>query len=237
MRDWNFLEELAAELDASARHELPSGTATILSDRIIAALARADRLGLEEAQAALEKIYLQRLSVAPEGAAAAARGEGLVEPDAEAAFTLGQIGLAHAVVARAASRRIDDTFVRVLLSRQFEQYVRLLLDAELSGKDFADQLGKDEAEVSRRLKFLRQAGAVECRREGNRVINFLTPAARAVARANNMGALGSVGHSSQLKPEVRDALDNYRHDLPKELRGPLILVGDFGERRRSGVRH
>ena len=101
----------------------------------------------------------------------------------------------------------------------------MLIDAELSGVEIAEQLKKDEAEVSRRLKLLRQMGAVECRREGNKVINFLTPAARAVARARNMGALGAGAHPGQMRPDVLDALDSHRKELPKELRNSLVLVG------------
>ena len=225
MPTWNFLIELDAELKANARHELPAGTATSLSDRIIAALSREDRASLVEAQEALESFYLARLNIAPANAISAARGDDDARDAESAAFSLGQIGLAHAVVARAASRRIDDAFERRLRSPQLERYVRLLIDAELSGVEIAEQLKKDEAEVSRRLKLLRQIGAVECRREGNKIINFLTPAARAVARARNMGALGPGSRPGQMRPDVLDALDSHRRELPKALRTSLVLVG------------
>lgn len=232
MADWDFLAELSAEMEGSGRHDLPAGSTTILSDRIAAALSREDRLGLEEAQAAFEELYLKRLAAAPAAAGAAARGDGKASPAEQAAFTLGLIGLSHAVVARAASRRIDDAFDRRLRSKQLERYVRLLVDAELSGRDLAERLGKDEAEVSRRLKMLRQMGAVECRREGNRIVNFLTPAARAVTRARNMGALGAAAHPASMRPEVLDVLDNHRRELPEALRGSLILVAS-GHRRSA----
>lgn len=228
MPSWTFLADLKDELEASHGHEFPAGIATILSDRIIAALSRDDRKGLEEAQAALEEFYYSRLRFAPAGALAAARGdEGATDPEV-AAFSLGQLGMAHAVVARAASRRIDDDFERRLRSKALERYVRLLIDTELSGRELAEQLGKDEAEVSRRLKVLRQIGAVDCRRDGNRVVNFLTPAARAVVRARNMGALGAAAHPAQMRPDILDALDNHRQEYPQALRQPLILVALSG---------
>ncbi len=230
MPSWNFLTELGDELDAARRHDLPAGTSTAISDRIIAALGREDRHGLEEAQAALEQFYLSRLASAPAPAAAAARGDEDSAPPEEAALSLGMIGLAHAIVARAASRRVDDAFEHRLRSKAYERYIRLLIDAELAGYEIAERLGKDEAEVSRRLKVLRQIGAVECRREGNRIINFLTSAARAVARARNMGALGAAGQPGQLRPDVLDALDNHRKELPEALRGAMILVA-AGDRR------
>lgn len=224
MADWDFLKEFSTEMNRSGQHDLPAGSTTILSDRIVSALNCEDRSRLEQAQAALEELYLARLVAAPTAAAAAARGDEKASPAEQAAFTLGLIGFSHAVVARAASRRIDDAFERRLRSKQLERYVRLLVDAELSGRDLAERLNKDEAEVSRRLKMLRQMGAVECRREGNRIVNFLTPAARAVARARNMGALGAAAHPASLRPEVFDVLDNHRRELPEELRGSLILV-------------
>jgi len=135
-------------------------------------------------------------------------------------------------VARAASKRIDDTFERRLRARPFEQYVRLLVDEELSGRQIADRLGKDEAEISRRLKVLRHMGAVDCRREGNRFVNFLTPAARAVVRARNMGALAAGTARGQLSPLVSDALDDQRHLLRPELQRSLVLVFS-GDKRHS----
>jgi len=232
MTSWTFLDELSAELDQSKHHDLPDGIATALSDGIISVLAGEDRLGLEEAQAALEKFYLKRLAAAPTEAVLAARGDACAKPEDKAAFSLGLVGLAHAIVARMASRRIDDAFERRLRSKPFERYVRLLIDAELSGRELAERLGKDEAEVSRSVKVLRQIGAVECRREGNRTVNYLTPAARAVARARNMGALGSGGHPGHLHPRVLNALDNHRKELPESLRGSMILVGT-GDRLRA----
>lgn len=232
MPSWTFLAELAEELTAEARHELPPGTATILSDRIGATLAREDRAAIEEAQGALERLYFDLLRTAPAPAAAAARGDDDAGESETAAFTLGQIGLAHALVARAASRRVDDSFERLLRSKSLERYVRLLVDVELSGRDLADRLGKDEAEVSRRLKLLRQIGAVECRREGNRIVNFLTPAARAVVRARNMGALGAAARPGQMHSDVLDALDGHRQELPEALRGAMILVA-FPDRKRA----
>lgn len=230
MQSWDFLNELSLELDADGGQDLPAGTTTILSDRIIAALGRDDRSGLEEAQKALEQFYLARLGRAPSQAAAAARGDDDAAPSEVAAFSLGLIGFAQAIAARAASRRVDDAFERRLRSKQLERYVRLLIDSELSGRELAERLGKDEAEISRQLKLLRQIGAVECRREGNRVVNFLTPAARAVARARNMGALGASGRPEQLQPEILNALDSYRQELPEALRGAMIIVA-AGDRR------
>lgn len=230
MQKWNFLLRLASELEETDCHELPPGTATLFADRVIEALSRHDRSGLEEAQSALELFYLARLLQAPLEAAAAARGDEGARASEVAAFSLGQIGIAHAIVARAASKRVDDEFERRLLSSGMERYIRLLIDTELSGVELALLLEKDEAEVSRRLKILRQIGAVECRREGNRVINFLTPAAQAVARARNMGVIRAPDRRAQFIPAVQGAVSTRQKALPTELQGSLVLVGS--EKRR-----
>jgi len=221
---WQFLSELGAELDKAGAHDLGSGIPTIISDLLIEALSTEDRAGVDVAQDALERFYLARLNRAPDDVALAARGEDDGSTAAAAAFTLGQVGLAHAVVARAASKRVDAEFERRLRSRKFERCVRLLADAELSGKEIAERLGKDEADISRRLKLLRQIGAVECRREGNRVVNFLTPAARAIMRARNMGALVPSTISQKLPVDVSEALDQHRSELPAAMRHSVVLV-------------
>lgn len=228
---WDFLEDVASALHRNGGHDLGAGVPTVLCDRVIEALSTEERRAIDESQAALERFYLNRIGRMPKAVADAARGDGQPDSPEAGAFTLGQIGMAHAIVARVASKRIDDAFERRLRSPQLERYVRLLVDEELSGKAIADRLGKDEAEVSRRLKLLRQIGAVECRREGNRVVNFLTPAARAIVRARNMGAIaiGSAGHFS---PEVAETLDGYRQDLPGQLRHSVVLVLG-GDRRRA----
>lgn len=217
---WSFLDEIATELD-TAGHELPVGVGTIISDRVIAAVSGETRAELEHAQSALEAFYLNRLSKVPKKTVDAATGKADPNSAEAGAFSLGQIGFAHAIVARAASRRADDEFERRLRSRPLERYVRLLISDELSGRDISDRLNKDPAEVSRRLKILRQIGAVECRREGNRVVNYLTPAAAGIARARNMGA---VSCGAQLQTEVVEALDDHKKRLPPELQGSLILV-------------
>lgn len=232
MDELNFLSDLATELDDAGTHDLPPGVATIIVDSVVAALASGERAAIERVQEELETFYLHRLARSPSDAGKAARGECDPASPSSAAFALGQIGLAHAVVAREASRRADDRFERLILSRPLERYIRLLLDAELNGRELAEALDKDEAEVSRRLKVLRNIGAVECRREGTRLLNFLTPAARTVARARNMGAIGAPMVHGDLRPEVIIALDNHRLELDSQLRSTLLFVSPGARRFR-----
>lgn len=232
IEDWSFLEQAAGDLETEKTFDLGPGIATLLADRVVSAVSGETRDVMEVAQTALERFYLKQADRAPSAATLAAQGDADPKSPEAAAFMLGLIGFAHAIVARVASKRIDDNFERRLLARPFEQYVRILIDEELSGKQIAERLQKDEADVSRRLKVLRQMGAVDCRREGNRVVNFLTPAARAVVRSRNMGALqaGTIGRP--LTTAVSDALDDQRHRLSPELQRPLLLV--FPGDRRLG---
>lgn len=232
IEDWSFLEEAAGDLEIGDTFDLASEIATLLADRVVSSVAGETRDLLAVAQTALERFYLTQADRAPSAAVLAAQGDADPKSPEAAAFMLGIIGFAHATVARVASKRIDDNFERRLTARPFEQYVRMLIDEELSGRQIADRLQKDEAEVSRRLKVLRQMGAVDCRREGNRVVNFLTPAARAVVRSRNMGALQAGTIARPLTAAVSDALDDQRHQLSPELQRPMLLVFP-GERMRG----
>ncbi len=229
---WAFLEELAIEPAETGGYDLGDSIATLLAERLTSAVCAENGVALAFAETALQRLYLQLLRASPESASDAARGEdGGGSPEA-AAFALGQVGLAHAVAAAAAAKRVDPAFERRLLSRQFEQVVRALIDHSLAGREIADLLGKDEADISRRLKILRRMGAVECRREGNRIVNFLTEAARTVARARGMGTLGAVANRT-FSPEVVIALDDQRKSLPDELRHSLVLSVPDEMRRAS----
>lgn len=227
---WSFLDGIAADLGQTASHDLGPGVSTILADRLITALSAGDRDGLDVAQAALEHFYLERLAQAPEATLAAARGEDQASSEASA-FALGQIGFAHALAARAAARRVDADFEKLLCSPEYESYIRLLINTELSGTSMAEQLGKDEAVVSKKLKVLREKGAVDCRREGTRLVNFLTPAARAVVHAHNMGAIGD--HAERAFPlAVSDALADKRGQLLPTNRQALLMVVRGDQRSR-----
>lgn len=216
MQNWEFLGKLANDLNAQGHHDLPAAIETILSDRILSALSSEEREDIDAAAEELEKFYLRRLAAAPEGAANAARGDGDPASAEAASFSLGQLALAHAVVAYAASKRADARFERIVTARQFELYIRLLLDNELSGRELADRVGKDPAEVSRRLKILRKIGAIEHRRNGNKVMNFLTPAARALAKDRNMGPK-QASLASFTEPSVRLVIDRKRNELDRHL--------------------
>lgn len=219
MQDWEFLTKLTNDLNTFGQHKLPDGIESILSERILAALSSEQREEIDDATDKLERFYLARLAAAPESAAQAARGNDDPTSAEMASFSLGQIGLAHAVLSHAASRRADARFERIVLNYKFETYIRLLLERELSGRELADEVGKDPAEVSRKLKLLRQIGAVEHRRNGNKVINFLTPAARALAREKNMGPKrasdkGFSEEKTAVISQARDQLAPYLQQLP-----------------------
>ncbi|MEJ6011176.1 helix-turn-helix domain-containing protein [Novosphingobium aquae] len=112
-------------------------------------------------------------------------------------YVLGQLGMAQTVSSRARDRRVGEDFAAVLKSEAMALYVDALACGDKTNSELSDEVGERVETVSRKLKKLRDIGAADFRRDGVHVYNFLTPAAKALARATrNKGAL----------PEPRKAL-------------------------------
>lgn len=65
--------------------------------------------------------------------------------------------------------------------------VRLLLEGEKCVSEIVDSLGMVQPLVSHHLSTLRGAGLVETRREGTRVINFVSPEICKLPKLKEMG--------------------------------------------------
>ncbi|SOB80682.1 hypothetical protein SAMN06297144_1186 [Sphingomonas guangdongensis] len=230
---WGFMDAASNRFAEGRAEAVRSGTLTALADRIAEALGSASRADAEEAQARLEMVFARMLGASPTATRRAVNGTAAAESPEAAAFALGQIGFAHAVAARVASKRVEDGFVRFIRSKTVEGYVRALLGKELHNRALADALGKDEAEVSRVIGRLQANGVCDSRKEGNRRINFLTPAAEAVARDIGMGAIGT-GRFHRTPPrEVVRVMEQKRDELPAHLRHSLVLVADADAREAA----
>lgn len=223
---WSFIDAAADRFATSGVEAVRSGTLTALADRVAEALGSASRADAEEAQARLEQAFARVLGAAPLAARRAVNGTAASDSPEAAAFTLGQIGFAHAVAARVASKRVEDGFVRFIRSKAVEGYVRALLGKELHNRALADALRKDEAEVSRMVGRLQVNGVYDSRKEGNRRVNFLTPAAQAVALDAGMGAIGGGRQHRTTALQVVRAIKQKRDELPVHLQHSLVLVAD-----------
>lgn len=185
---WDAVSEMFDEIIASEDKRLTSADIAAICDILEDASASADRGIVQEAGSALENGFRSLLAAAPEGARAAALGES-VGSNVGTAFTLGQINFAQAFAARAFERRVDETFAAAIVDQRYERIVRALAESPLSGVDLAVRIGETEETVSRKMRVLRSLGIADYRRQGNKLVNFLTPPAAAVVKGLNLGRL------------------------------------------------
>lgn len=185
---WDAVSEMFDEIAASEEKRLTSADVMAICDILENASASADRSLVQGAGDALEKGFRLLLAAAPEGARAAALGEP-VGDESGIAFTLGQINFAQAFAARAFERRVDETFAATIVDQRYERIVRALAERSMSGVDLAERIGGTEETVSRKMRVLRSLGIADYRRQGNKLVNFLTPPAAAVVKGLNLGKL------------------------------------------------
>lgn len=178
---WRLLADLLA--DGATPSTLPTSLSGVLAERLEEALAAPNRAELDAFKAALAEFFVGLLQRAPESAVAAARGSADALPAESAAYWLGQIAFAQEAAAQAAERRADDRFADVFTSTVLLAYVRALAQSDHTGRELAAALGVREETVSRNLSELRELGVVDYRRDGTRLYNFLTPAARSAFEA------------------------------------------------------
>ncbi|MDM0007481.1 helix-turn-helix domain-containing protein [Variovorax sp. J22G73] len=181
-----------------------------IAEEIEDAITARSRERLDQLQERLGDEFMEMLRAAPDAVVAAVHGT--AHPDAPEliAYMLGKISFSQAVVAQAAERRADDCYVDILHANRFKAYVRALEHEDLSGVQLAQATGDRPETVSRKLKELRDAGIVEFRREGTRIINFLTPSAQAAFHSEMSTAQGALDiviqkRAEQLDPHMRQA--------------------------------
>lgn len=169
---WDMLDRLFAERGLA----LPAEIYAELAERLREAIAARDPALLTALAAQLTDLSAAAANQAAPEALAAAEGRG-IESSAHA-FALGQLGFAYQIAAAAAQKRADAGFEATLMKEPFIRYVRAIYAGDLTGTALAEAVDQRAETVSRNLKVLREIGAVDFRREGTNLINFLTPAAR-----------------------------------------------------------
>ena len=93
---------------------------------------------------------------------------------------------------------------------------RLLACGDKTNSELSDEVGERVETVSRKLKKLRDIGAADFRRDGVHVYNFLTPAAKALARATrNKGVLPEPRKTlSVVVSQKLGNLDSFWNNIP-----------------------
>lgn len=224
---WPFVSEAIAKVECGER--ISEGYVTAAMERLEAALSSARRSDLDTTRHELERLVAAILRSAPEEVRAASRGSSPSD-SLEFAYTLGQFSLAQELASYAFAKRVDDRFITRISDRRYERFVRALLSGALDGMQLASRLGLSKEHVSRVLRVLRSLEVVECRREGTRVVNRLTPNARAVADALRMGPLASDVDEERKRGRSQATLT--LQSKRAELSGPLREVPTFDQKGR-----
>lgn len=98
-------------------------------------------------------------------------------PEFEAAYQLGQLSFAQHLVAQALCKRAEDNFFPALQSPRYSPYVTVLAEGQKTSQALAAALDSDEASVRAVLEEMRELGIAEFARQGEDLVNFLTPLA------------------------------------------------------------
>jgi DNA-binding transcriptional ArsR family regulator len=215
------LDQLRESLKAPS--ELREEILWAIAERLEEAVSAPTRAPLETLDEQLIGLFDAMLRTASKAAVEAVRGSaqaGTAETDA---YLLGQVSFAQLFAAQAAERRADDRFVETIRSSLYAPYVKALARDDYSGTQLAQICGERTETVSRKLKVLRDLGITDFQREGTSFVNFLTPAAQAVA--------AEFIEQPETEPAVRELPDLLLRELDKvapHLRKPVNFASEAG---------
>jgi hypothetical protein len=223
MRDpkWRFLTHMTERAN-SAPPNLSSGMINAIVDEVEAAILSERRGDLKRAYEELNLVFRGLLANASEETRNALRNDPTASGPTVTAFTLGQLNFAQALIGRIDERRADDGFVDLLTHPLYEKVVRALAETPMNNADLAKRLGQTEATIWRKLDPLRAAGVTGTRKEGVRVLNFLTPPALAAFEGLHIAALPPV--------EGQNAGSTALQAARAKLRPVMQRVPSFGQR-------
>lgn len=211
VKRWTHLDSLVADQGPLT---LPHAVYTELAERLREAAGDKDPTQIRALAAQLEDLLVQASAVAePEARRAAWRDAASRSTAIGHAFDLGQISFAHQFAADIAAKRADAGFEQLLASESLAPYVQALWADDLTGVELAEEVGHRPETVSRNLRKLREMGAVDYRREGTRLINFLTPATRDLAEQ-----AGGRMMRTRLSPPVRAWARSEKREMPEFMR-------------------
>jgi len=179
---WALLESIHENLKSYT--DLPPAVFSLIAERLEDAISATSRQPLAMLSEQLIELFYQLLSTAPTEAAAAVRGTAAAEPSAQAAYLLGKLSFAQLLASQTYQRRADDNFMVIMRDQRYKNYLQALFQKGCTGVELAAISGECAETVSRKLKILRELGITDFRREGTRLVNFLTPVARTVLHEN-----------------------------------------------------
>jgi DNA-binding transcriptional ArsR family regulator len=216
---WPSLARLSLLCESAEQHLIDAGLYDAIADRLEQALASESSELLREAEAGLHAALLGLVKTAPADVQDAVRGASSADPNIVSAFWAGQTAFAQAFAARALARRSDDRLLSRVTDKRYERYVRALLERPQTGEELVAATGETKETVSRKLTALAQLGAIERQRQGNHVVNLLSPVVRAYLRHRNIAAWVP----SPLSAKVSYVLEERTREIPQHMRHTPVL--------------
>ena len=132
----------------------------------------------------------------------------LVDADATAvgssAYVAGRFAALADLLGHAAQRCVSPSFERTLGRASIAAILWALVGERRRNVDIARITGEPEEAVCRKLKVLKDVGAVVSARQGRDVVNALTPAAEAFTRANVRAPIEAAIEQFDLRALVMD---------------------------------
>ena len=174
---WVLLDSLQESINSC--DDLPPEILLELADRLEEAISASSNKPLQTLSEQLIALFNKLLHLAPVQAANAAYGSAPDDSTESAAYLLGQVSFAQLLASQTLLNRVDDKFMLVMQDHRYAPLIKALAAKECSGVELAELTGHEPETVSRKLKELRELGITDFYREGNKVLNFLTPAAQA----------------------------------------------------------
>lgn len=204
--------------DHESQAAMPPVFFSALAAQLIEALSSATASPIESIERDLSQMISRILKKAHPEAIAVIQGR-LLEGPVVDAYSLGQIGFAHQMAANAASSRVDELFLNALKTTKFAVYLEELYKGERTNKELGQISGQTDEHVSRLLKELRQEGITDFRKDGKRVINFLTPVARQLleSRKEQADEIHRM-YVDPIAPQVQATLEQVKAKLPPYMR-------------------
>lgn len=150
----------------------------IIAAHLESAVLDNSRESLERLSKELVDIFYSALSKASASTKAAVVNEG-ADDDARSSFVLGQLSIAQSLAGLFLEHRAGEDFNLAINETTNKDYFLALLSSDMTNTELAAVVSQRTETVSRKLRKFRELGVTEYRRDGVKVINFLSPVARA----------------------------------------------------------
>jgi len=184
------------------------------------AISSSSQKDIAQLSASLMTVLNESMRRAPSSAAAAARNIPAVSETDRASYLLGQVSFAQMIASQLSNSRASDAFMRTMYHRAYSRYVVALYRNDMNNTQLHNLIGERPETVSRKFKMLRALGVADFRREGNTIVNFLTPLARQAFDATKVAT-----KISDVESELKiDMLSRYTGKLKGHMKESLTFA-------------